>query len=142
MSGENVEARVRQVLEGINTHRWRDLSVPHGFTLEAVTVDEYPNEFAPAAGMTERRVTTYLRVPVIYSADPRFIPLRAALPAQRGNLDALQTWIDSRVREVFGSGRLSEWTVTPARPPHPYFPDGTPNGPPSAWSVRAVIVVT
>lgn len=132
---------MRAILADIDGHKWRDVFVPHGFVLGEMTVEEKDNPFAP--GLLSRwEITALLDVPVIYSPDSSSGIVRAALPADRDNVDALREWISACAREAQARRvRLRHWTVSPDDAPAPYLPDGTPNGPPANWSVEAVIEV-
>jgi hypothetical protein len=100
--------------------------------------EEIPNVFAPDL-FTEQRITIDMTIPTIYSSKTGPRGLRACLPAERENLDALRAAITSGMCAHGLRARLREWKVTPDEAPPPYLPDGAPNGAPADWSVTAVL---
>jgi hypothetical protein len=135
------QAFLQRILDDIDRHRWRDLHVPHGFSLERISGCWIGNPFTPGA-LGHSRVTVRLAVPVIYSPEWSAGRLKATLPACRENLDTLCAWIRAHARDTAGPlVELVDWEVSPDEAPAPYGPDGTPNGPPPDWSVRAVFDV-
>jgi hypothetical protein len=141
MTREKAEASVRAILADIDGHKWRDLFVPHGFAVGELAAEERDNPFAPGL-LTRWEVTAQLDVPVIYSPDSSSGIVRAALPANRDNVEALREWIRACARGAPARRvRLRDWKVSPDDAPAPYLPDGTPNGPPPDWSITAVLEV-
>src|SRR4051812_2250477 len=104
MSCQEAEAAVRDLLDEIANHRHRDVAVPHGFTLEDLTVEERPNPFAPRA-LSHFRATAELKVPILFSPDSSSGRLRAALPAHGDNVEALRAWI-AQVAEYAPAHRM------------------------------------
>lgn len=140
MSSSTLADLVREALEAIDQHRWRDAFVPHGFKLASITGENHWDPFAPR--LVRQRVAVRLTVPVLYSPGWSRGRLRAALPAHRDNVDSLRGWIVAELGAVRGACiSLGEWQVSPDEPSAPYLPSGEPNGPPADWDVTAVFEI-
>lgn len=135
---EYTEQRIRQLLTEIYEHPHRGLSMPHGFEVERVVVEDVANMFAPDR-FSEHRITINLKVPIIYSARPGPKGTQACLPANRENIEALRATISLGIRSGGLRGRLREWKVSPDEAPAPYLANSTPNGPPADWAVTAIL---
>ncbi len=131
---------ITELLTEIRDHPRRDLFIPHGFEVERVTAEDVPETFTGEM-CTGLRITIDMRVPTIYSAKRGPHGLRACLPADRENLDALRAAIVFGVRAYVLRARLREWNVAPDEAPSPYLPNGTPSSPPANWSVTAVLAL-
>lgn len=116
---------VHQVLDEISDHRWLNLHVPHGFTVEDVHVEEGN----PAHGdFASRRVVARLDVPVVYT--PRN---GRASKVWLGNLINLRSWI-SQLAGTSGPGALIDWQV---EHDSKLSPRHHPPDPDRAWAITA-----
>jgi hypothetical protein len=103
---------VRELLDGINEYKWRNLFVPHGFNVTGLQAAERPSYFPEDAYHYEVRAT--LLVPVIYDARNG-----RAWKASRENLDNLHRWIEEACEKSIARLRLVDWVVLPDRDPKP-----------------------
>lgn len=140
MTRDNATAAVREVLDAIDTHRWRDLHVPHGFAVREITAEPRRNPFMPDLH-DGWAVKVDLDVPVIYTPDSSRGRVRASLPADRDNLAALQAWIVAQASESWARIALGDWRVSPDEAPAPYLDSGEAHGPPAEWTVSATFSV-
>jgi hypothetical protein len=130
---------VETALATINTHRWRDAWVPHGFVVRAIRAEECPDPFAPGV-LSDYLVTATLSVPMIYTAVYSHGSLRASLPIDLKNVNVLRDWL---LAEVQGApvrrADVSAWDMAPKSPSAPYSHTGEPNGAPGKWLITVVI---
>jgi hypothetical protein len=124
---ERAQQEVRRILGRIATHRWINLWVPHGFSVEDVESELRRNPFAE--DLPSVRVTAFLDMPVVYRPKNG-----RAHTADRTIVETLHAWIQHEAEDAFRL-ELLRWDVEPNKDP---TPRGDPNGPDQRWTVKAI----
>jgi hypothetical protein len=114
MTEEQAEQAVRELLDQIDKHKLRDIHIPHGFEVESIEGVEESNVFATS--LRHWRVTSVLKVPVIYSYTTG---RNAHLPAKTDNLDALNAAIETLADRSLAHMHVMGWKVEPEEPRDP-----------------------